>query len=435
VLSIKRSFWNMKYFFAFLLKVQVAHASSEYEFRVAGAASSSDTYYHVLSEWKPDWSSACESFKAIAKSRFFDTSWCDARPNRCRTIGWVDEPGTSAPVCWSEFKVDLCGFPSFSDSPNEPCQIWNYSANFAHAYTQNYEKRKPVPRPEPPCLNQCCSATPESAGFLTSNPILPATGEKIKLQSDYTDNAPHGLDFTRTYRTAWGDVTPNSGMGSNWNHRFGMQLVNGSDSLSKTVQMPDGSQRRFTRTATTLPWVNTDGTDQLIENAAGFLFTSAQNDDKWQFNTLGKPVTLTQRNGWAYQLAYNPSGQLATVTNKFGRQLALTYNASGLVSGITTPDGQAISYQYNSTPSIIYAGYGTVSVPNSSAVQYLYENPSFPKALTGMVDENRVRSATYAYDAQGRAVSSELAGGADRVSGELWGGQRGGEFERQRHDY
>ena len=265
-----------------------------------------------------------------------------------------------------------------------------------------------------PVPNMCEAAKP--AGGLTNNPILPATGEKIKLQTDFTDSAPHSLDFTRTYRTAWGDAAPASGMGTNWNHRFGMQLTvsGGATALSKTLQMPDGSQRRFTRTSATLPWVNTDGTDQLIENAAGHLFTSAQNDDVWQFNALGKPVTLTQRNGWAYTLAYNPSGQLATVTNKFGRVLALTYNASGLLTGVATPDGQVISYQYNSNFSIIYAGYGANSAPNTSSIQYLYENAAFPKALTGMIDENSVRSATYAYDAQGRAISSELAGGADR---------------------
>ena len=255
---------------------------------------------------------------------------------------------------------------------------------------------------------------PSDSGVLTNNPILPATGEKIKLQTDFTDSVPHGLDFTRTYRTAWGDVSPASGMGSNWNHRFGMQLAFLSDSLRKTVQMPDGSQRRFTRSSATAAWVNTDGTDQLVESAAGFLFTNAQTDDVWVFNTSGKPTTSTQRNGWAYTLAYNPSGQLATVTNKFGRQLVLTYNANDLLSGVTAPDGQQISYQYNSDSSLIYEGYGTNSAPNTSSIQYLYENPSFPKALTGMVDESGTRSATYTYDSQGRAISSELAGGADK---------------------
>ncbi len=282
----------------------------------------------------------------------------------------------------------------------------------------------------PPCL-ECCPKAP-----LTPNPILPATGEKIKLQSDFTDAAPHGLDFSRTYRTAWGDIAPNSGMGSNWNHRFGMQLVTTPSNLSAIVQMPDGSQKRFSRSATTAPWVEANSADQLTGNmttsaSSNYSYTNTQTDEVWVFsnsgstlgnvvtfdssgNAYGKPLTLTQRNGWAYQLAYNAAGQLATVTNKFGRVLALTYNASGLLIGVVTPDGQVVSYQYNSALGIIYAGYGTNSAPNSTSVQYLYENPAFPKALTGMVDENGTRSATYAYDAQGRAISSELAGGADK---------------------
>ena len=246
----------------------------------------------------------------------------------------------------------------------------------------------------------------------TTHPILPATGEKIKTQADFNDSAPHGLDFTRHYRTFWRELKPNVGMGDSWSHRFAMQLT--GEGNVRALQMADGSQSRFTRTTSTYPWVNTFGKDSLVENATGFLFTSAQNDDKWQFNALGKPVTLTQRNGWTYTLAYNANNQLVTVTNKFGRQLALTYNASNLLSGVTAPDGQQISYQYNSGLSLIYAGYGTNSAPNTSSIQYLYENPTFPKALTGMVDENGVRSATYAYDAQGRAISSELAGGADK---------------------
>lgn len=212
---------------------------------------------------------------------------------------------------------------------------------------------EPPPPPPPPSCNSsltCCQS-----GTSTTGPIFPATGEKSKFQTDFTDSAPHPLDFSRTYRTAWGNVTPAAGMGTNWNHRFGMQLVivgsTGTSTVSnKSLQLPDGSQRRFTHTGTTAAWVNTDGTDQLIENATGTLYTSAQNDDVWLFNALGKPVTLTQRNGWAYTLAYNASNQLATVTNKFGRTLALTYGATGtatagLLIGVATPDGQRISYQ------------------------------------------------------------------------------------------
>jgi YD repeat-containing protein len=40
-------------------------------------------------------------------------------------------------------------------------------------------------------------------------------------------------------------------------------------------------------------------------------------------------------------------------------------------------------------------------------------NASFPNTLTGIIDENGQRFATWAYDTQGRAVSSQHAGGAD----------------------
>ncbi|CAM9187122.1 unnamed protein product, partial [Phaeothamnion confervicola] len=34
---------------------------------------------------------------------------------------------------------------------------------------------------------------------------------------------------------------------------------------------------------------------------------------------------------------------------------------------------------------------------------YLYENPAFPQALTGIVDESGQRFATFSYDSYGRA--------------------------------
>jgi YD repeat-containing protein len=47
---------------------------------------------------------------------------------------------------------------------------------------------------------------------------------------------------------------------------------------------------------------------------------------------------------------------------------------------------------------------------------YYYEDARFPHHLTGLTDENDNRFATWAYDAAGRAVLSEHAGGAERVT-------------------
>lgn len=44
-----------------------------------------------------------------------------------------------------------------------------------------------------------------------------------------------------------------------------------------------------------------------------------------------------------------------------------------------------------------------------------YEDSLNPRKLTGITDERGVRYATWAYDLQGRALSSEHAGGAEKV--------------------
>jgi len=54
-----------------------------------------------------------------------------------------------------------------------------------------------------------------------------------------------------------------------------------------------------------------------------------------------------------------------------------------------------------------------VTYPDGTTKQYLSKNTSFVNALTGIIDENGSRFATYTYDTQGRAISSQHAGGAE----------------------
>jgi YD repeat-containing protein len=54
--------------------------------------------------------------------------------------------------------------------------------------------------------------------------------------------------------------------------------------------------------------------------------------------------------------------------------------------------------------------YSTAPVTSQT---YLYENASFPFALTGIIDENGNRFASWTYDSSGRATSSQHANGVD----------------------
>ena len=105
--------------------------------------------------------------------------------------------------------------------------------------------------------------------------------------------------------------------------------------------------------------------------------------------------------------AIRPGNQLTTVSDSFHRQLSFTYSG-GKLQTVTTPDGLILTYGYTGA-LLTSVGYST-SPPTSQT--YLYENTALPSALTGIIDENGNRYATWTYDSTGRALSSQHAGGA-----------------------
>src|SRR5262249_27217585 len=132
-------------------------------------------------------------------------------------------------------------------------------------------------------------------------------------------------------------------------------------------------------------------------------------------STQAQLTSVTSRSGSTQTLNYS-AGQLVSVTDSFGRSLQFSYQ-NGLLNTLTTPDGLVLTYGYNSSGVTAGINDRLASVSYSTApvtsLQYLYENAAFPFALTGVVDENGNRFATWTYDAQGRATSSQHAGAAD----------------------
>ncbi|MEF9406989.1 RHS repeat protein, partial [Ralstonia solanacearum species complex bacterium KE055] len=84
------------------------------------------------------------------------------------------------------------------------------------------------------------------------------------------------------------------------------------------------------------------------------------------------------------------------------------FDSQNRIASVTAPDGTATRYGYNADGML-----SSVTRADGSVRQYVYENSRFPTSLTGVIDENGSRYATYAYDDQGRATSSAHAGGAD----------------------
>src|SRR5262249_23666680 len=119
-------------------------------------------------------------------------------------------------------------------------------------------------------------------------------------------------------------------------------------------------------------------------------------------------------NGYTQQLQYDVDQLLVSVTDSFNRALTFTYQ-DGLLQTVTTPDALVLSYTYTAsgeTPGVLdRLASVTYSTSPPTQQSYVYENAALPFALTGTIDENGTRYATWTYDQFGRATKSKHAGG------------------------
>ncbi|NPC59189.1 RHS repeat-associated core domain-containing protein [Caenimonas soli] len=238
------------------------------------------------------------------------------------------------------------------------------------------------------------------------NPILPATGEKEQIESDWADASPHGLSFTRHYRSY---SMLQAGLGPRWSHNYAAGLTGGD--LEAIVDLPGGDKALFRRGSNTSAWVEDSRRDSLADTVGGKIYTRAADESRWQFDAAGKLISVTQRNGWTMSLAYDSANQLTRVVNAFGRAIQFGYDAQGRLTGISTPDGKSIAYGYDGLGRL-----ASVIYPDNGSRNYLYEDPRHTAALTGVVDEAGTRYATFTYDQAGRATSTSHTGGADSYS-------------------
>ena len=249
-----------------------------------------------------------------------------------------------------------------------------------------------------------------------ANPIDVGSGNKYQVEIDYQGLAPSPL-FARIYNSS---AIDRSGMfGANpWRSTYdrAIKLYQKSGNLTAAVMRADGkivyfnyAAGQFTAdagVADRLTFVN-DSAGQ----PSGFSFLSADTSETETYDQNGRLTQITTHYGVVQNLSYNTQGKLSSVTDTFGKTLNFTYDSLNRVITATDPAGGVYHYAYGENNNLVSVAY-----PDAGVRQYLYENNAFPNALTGIIDENGKRFATWAYDDQGRAISSEHAGGAGRTT-------------------
>ena len=249
------------------------------------------------------------------------------------------------------------------------------------------------------------------------NPANCAYGFKFQTENDYTGSG--ALALTRIYRSN-GDWL-NFNFGKYWRHNYdrSLQVVDGvtDGSDSALITTSEGTAYLFRTDAGDNNWQALDSDvkatfTQIYDSTptlTGYLYTT-ESKTKEHYNTDKKLTRIEYQGGEALDLTYDTSDRLSTVTDEHGRTLTFSYDTSDRVSSVVTPDG-TFSYSYDSNNNLTQ-----VTKPDTNTRIYHYEDTTYVNALTGLTNEDSVRISTWSYDSEGRAVSSEHAGGVDNFT-------------------
>lgn len=211
-------------------------------------------------------------------------------------------------------------------------------------------------------------------------------------------------------------------MGQNWRTNYDryLRILNPSAIEGVEAERPDGAVITFTSSSGTY---TPDSDVDMKLTVSGSTWTLTDHDDTVEtYTQSGAEATLQsikKRGGYTQALTYS-HGQIAFVSDSYARQLTFGYS-SGLLSAVSTPEftsGLTYSYTTNTTtqPNQYQLQSVTYNTSPTTHQTYLYENTSYPFALTGITDENGNRYATWGYDGAGRGILSQLSGAVNYTS-------------------
>ena len=261
------------------------------------------------------------------------------------------------------------------------------------------------------------------------NPVNVATGNKFQREVDVASSGEARLEFVRYYNSE--PPFFERRVGRSWGHNWVRSIVV-MGSSTRMAMRADGKYYTFRLVGGS--WTSdVDVPYTLTPDSSGWkLVTSANETEVYSAAGLltsvvspsGKVTTLEYSDGTtsgAYGAVTEgttnalPAGTLIRVIEFTGRTMQFFYNARGNIVRMIDPAGQTYLYGYNADFTL-----ETVTYPGSQVRTYVYNESAntsganLPIALTGITDENGARFATYKYNSNRLAISSEHAGGVEK---------------------
>lgn len=288
---------------------------------------------------------------------------------------------------------------------------------------------------------------PPNCQLKAGNPINIGSGNKYQHETDLSAaNGSllhldrhynyHSFYFTKYRQNGEGSFIPAFGFG--WTHSYSQTLNPNAAYVSYTLA--NGQTFNFYHVSTGEWLADKDINYRLQEivplggGASTWKITTSDGDVE-SYNAVGDLLSITHRHGLVETLVYTTDtttsstapfvGLLLSVTDSFNNTLSFTYTSAGRIATMADPAGKVTRYDYDlsdNLTTVIYPDATPADASDNPKKTYLYNelantsNSTQTHALTGIIDENGGRFATFQYDAQNRGISTQHAGGAERVS-------------------
>ncbi|WP_235668299.1 RHS repeat protein [Pseudomonas coronafaciens] len=221
------------------------------------------------------------------------------------------------------------------------------------------------------------------------NPISIVSGNKFQYDVDYRNGS---LIFGRSYNSLDGL----------WRATFSDRLSFIDGGAKVSLVKSDGTTTFYEVKGDVVVQESSDL--GLLKKEGGAWTYSSSSGRAMSFDAKGRLTQLSTPNRYIYNIVYDED---SVRVQGAGHELALTLDLRGQPVRLLV-DELAIEYEYNGDQ---LKAKKVTSRGHTDVRQFLYEAEN-KKLLTGIIDERGVRFATWNYDDQGRAISSQHSGAA-----------------------
>lgn len=242
-------------------------------------------------------------------------------------------------------------------------------------------------------------------------PVNVTDGNMYLQQTDYRlRGAGPSLDLTRTYNSS----SNQTGLfGRGWSTRYD-EFVRAYDPTRLLLQLPSGRALFFSRASGAqvfTPETQHDFRAQINEEPDGTYTLTTKGGGLRRFNRAGRLTSVADRNGNSTTLAYGPDGFLASVADSSGGVLHVRTDSAGRVVSLSDTLGPVASYAYGPGQQLL-----SVTYPDDSQYAFEYAVVRDRYLVTAVRDRLGNLLEAHAYDADGRATTSERHGGVERYT-------------------